>query len=99
MLSIAFLNTSVSTAFFDSVRSLLTMSADVFFGAKSPTQSENSTSEASSFSVGTSGSDAARFDEKQASARSLPALIWLLAAAIEEARACELLPSSAVSAG
>src|SRR5258706_16170218 len=49
--------------------------------------------------VGTSGCAAERLAPNDASARALPALSWPLAAAIEDTKACELLPISAVSAG
>src|SRR6185503_4875031 len=89
----------VAIAFLASSRSLVIAFCGVPLGANSPTHSENSTSWPSSLSVGTSGNEAARLDEKQASARALPALIWVLAAAIDDTRTCELLPRSAVSAG
>src|SRR4029078_996132 len=44
ILSIAFLNWSVSAAFLDSIRSLSMIASGVPFGANRPTQSENSTS-------------------------------------------------------
>src|SRR5262245_61884718 len=49
--------------------------------------------------VGTSGSDGERCAPNDARARTLPALSCALAAAIDETSACELLPSTAVSAG
>ena len=89
----------MAAAFLASARSLSTIASGVPLGANRPTQSENSTSYPSSFIVGTSGIDAARFSEKQASARSLPALIWALAAATDVASTWALLPRIAVSAG
>ena len=49
--------------------------------------------------VGTSGIEAARFDEKQASALTLPALACAFAAAIDDTSTCALLPRIAFSAG
>src|SRR5260370_39136431 len=60
------------------------MASGVLAGTNSPCQPFTTTSMPCSLSVGTSGSDLMRFSRVTASARRLPALIWVTAGGSEE---------------